>query len=50
MKRWQLIIVLVLLNVIGAGWAGWSHYRWNYPYGWSHSCDMQLDMAFEDVC
>jgi hypothetical protein len=42
MRHWRTITVLVLLILIGAGW---SYYRWQFPYGWSHSCDKQLESA-----
>jgi hypothetical protein len=43
-KRWRvvLLIVAVLAGVVGSGWL---YYRWQYPYGWSHSCDKQLMFA-----
>jgi hypothetical protein len=43
-KRWRgvLLILAALAGVVGSGWL---YYRWKYPYGVSHSCDLQLMFA-----
>ena len=42
-QRFLLILVAVAVVLVGGGWL-W--YKWTYPYGWSHCCDKQLEMAF----
>jgi hypothetical protein len=41
---WLWLTLLVLALLAGGGWLA---YRWNYPYGWSHSCDKQLMFALQ---
>jgi len=40
---WTGILLVMLVTLGGAWWRVW--YREHYPYGWSHSCDSQLDCA-----
>src|SRR5262249_60895220 len=43
-KRWRAVL-LTLAALAGLVGSGWLYYRWEYPYGWSHSCDKQLMFA-----
>jgi hypothetical protein len=43
--RWlTAFLILVTVVALVAGGTKWW-YKWKYPYGWSHCCDKQLEMA-----
>jgi hypothetical protein len=48
MRRWsrRLIIVLIALDMLVLAFIGW--YQYQFPYGYSHCCDMVLSRALED--
>jgi hypothetical protein len=37
-KSWR-IMLLLLAAAAGFSACGFLYYRWQFPYGWSHSCD-----------
>jgi hypothetical protein len=43
-KRWRAVL-LILAALAGVVGSGLLYYRWRYPYGVSHSCDIQLMFA-----
>jgi len=48
MRQWsrRVIIALIVLDVLLLAFIGWFHYQ--FPYGYSHCCDIVLSMALED--
>jgi hypothetical protein len=44
LRRHPLISTLIVSGVL-VSWLSWRHYRYWYPYGWSHCCDLCLSSA-----
>jgi hypothetical protein len=47
MKRCHLRLIVGIAAVAVASVLLVSGWKWRYPYGWSHSCDMGLSVALE---
>lgn len=44
MRRWRELAAVALILVIGGAASLYGYWRWQFPYGWSHSCDSGLRM------
>jgi len=40
-KLFTAVLGTFVLLILG----GWGYYRWEFPYGFTHSCDKQLELA-----